>query len=288
MTLNSELTALMDKAREITGLTEKISVDRLTSLMDHFDLHVNPNLLSSTTWTTVPNINYPTWPETQLIDSLKPGTYTFSWKAVASSKLDKTIRVRLHNKKNDGVPSGFGWAGNNFMLTSKKTSFTFTVPDNGDDYELLIYGSAVNASENDKVTFYDCKLEVGDLATPLNLLPNHEIRYLPKNNPANNFDCYAIYTDTSIKMEYGKKYEVIAETNGFFSNQHQPNVESNKCILWLTDVSVYTQPISDEHTAQGTVFTWGGPTGTYYLRVNAYHKSTTNTIYAYNIRIYEV
>ena len=89
-------------------------------------------------------------------------------------------------------------------------------------------------------------------------------------------------------MEYGKKYEVIAETNGFFSNQHQPNVESNKCILWLTDASIYTQLISDEHTAQGTVFTWGCPTGTYYLRVNAYHKSTTNTIYAYNIRIYEV
>ena len=44
-------------------------------------------------------------------------------------------------------------------------------------------------------------------------------------------------------MEYGKKYEVIAEMNGFFSNQHQPNVESNKCILWLTDASVYTQPI---------------------------------------------
>ena len=158
----------MDKAREITGLTEKISVARLTSLMSHFDLHVNPNLLSSTTWTTVPNINYPVWPGTKLIDPLKPGTYTFSWKAVASSKLDKTVRVRVHNKKTNSVPSGLVWSGNNFRLTSQKTSFTFTVPDDGDDYELLIYGSAVDASENDKVTFYDCKLEVGDLATPLN------------------------------------------------------------------------------------------------------------------------
>ena len=166
--LSETMTALMDKAREITGLTEKISTAQLTSLMDHFDLHVNPNLLSSTTWTTVPNINFPVWPGTQLIDSLKPGTYTLSWKAVASSKLDKTIRVRVHNKKTDGVPSGLGWAGNSFRLTSQKTSFTFTVPDDGDDYELSIYGSAANASENDKVTFYDCKLEVGDLATPLN------------------------------------------------------------------------------------------------------------------------
>lgn len=168
MNLSETMTALMDKAREITGLTEKINIAQLTSLMNHFDLHVNPNLLSSTTWTTVPNINYPTWPATQLIDSLKPGTYTFSWKAVASSKLDKTVRVRVHNKKNDNVPSGLVWAGNNFRLTSQKTSFTFTVPDDGDDYELIIYGSAVNASENGKVTFYDCKLEVGDLATSLN------------------------------------------------------------------------------------------------------------------------
>lgn len=178
MTLNSLMTPLMDKAREITGITEKISIAQLTSLMNHFDLHVNPNLLSSTTWTTVPNINYPTWPDTQLIDSLKPGTYTFSWKAVASSKLDKTIRVRVHNKKNDSVPSGLVWAGNNFRITSQKTSFTFTVPDDGGDYELLIYGSAVNASENDKVTFYNCKLEVGDLATPITTVGGGVIKRL--------------------------------------------------------------------------------------------------------------
>lgn len=146
----------------------------------------------------------------------------------------------------------------------------------------------INSTAKVKLTNLRVVLNPVGGVTRVNLLPNYEVRYLPQSNPANNFDCYAIYTDTSIKMEYGKKYEVIAETNGFFSNQHQPNVESNKCILWLTDASVYTQPISDEHTAQGTVFTWGGATGTYYLRVNAYHKSTTNTIYAYNIRIYEV
>lgn len=38
----------MDKAREITGLTEKISLGRLINLMDHFELHANPNLLPGT------------------------------------------------------------------------------------------------------------------------------------------------------------------------------------------------------------------------------------------------
>ena len=163
--ITDTLTPLMDKFRAKTGLTDKLTVARATSLMNHFDLHVNPNLLSSTTWTTVPNINYPTWPATQLIDSLKPGTYTFSWKAVASSKLDKTVRVRVHNEKKNIVPSGLVWAGNNFRLTSQKTSFTFTIPEG--DYDLIIYASGWDEKADKPVTFYDCKLEVGDLATPL-------------------------------------------------------------------------------------------------------------------------
>lgn len=44
MSLNDVMTPLMDKARKLTGLTDKISIARLTELMDHFDLHVNPNL----------------------------------------------------------------------------------------------------------------------------------------------------------------------------------------------------------------------------------------------------
>lgn len=64
------------------------------------------------------------------------------------------------------------------------------------------------------------------------------MRYQPYNNPSGDFDCYVVYTDTPIRMQAGKQYELIAETN--------------------------------------------------WLRVNAYHKSTENTIYAYNIRIYAI
>lgn len=111
--------------------------------------------------------------------------------------------------------------------------------------------------------------------------------YRPIHNPADNFDCYDIYSDTQVKLEYGKQYEVVAETNGVFSSKHDPNTESDKCVLWLTDATTYTLPISDENTSRGTVFTWIYPTGTYFLRVNAYHKGNANNIYAYNIRIYE-
>jgi hypothetical protein len=120
-------------------------------------------------------------------------------------------------------------------------------------------------------------------------LPNTQTKYLPTTVVNDNFDCYDVYKGTSINMKQGEKYILIAETNGTFSSQHEPTVESDKCVLWLTNNNnTYTQLISDEHTSQGTVFTWNGPTGTYYLRVNAYHKGADNTIYASNIRIYEI
>lgn len=58
----------------------------------------------------------------------------------------------------------------------------------------------------------------------------------------------------------------------------------------LTGINSTTtaQIISDENTSQGTVFIWNLPIGTYYPRVNAYHKSTNDNIYASNIRIYEI
>ena len=117
-------------------------------------------------------------------------------------------------------------------------------------------------------------------------MPNAEAKYFPNTVANDNFDCYDVYQDTSINMTQGEKYILIAETNGTFSSQHDPTVESDNCVLWLTDYS-YTQIISDENTSQGTVFTWNGPTSTSYLRVNAYHKAANNTIYASNIRIYE-
>lgn len=53
MPFNDTMTALMDKAHKITGLTDKLNLIQLTGLMDHFDLHVNPNLLKQTAYTSL-------------------------------------------------------------------------------------------------------------------------------------------------------------------------------------------------------------------------------------------
>lgn len=48
--------------------------------------------------------------------------------------------------------------------------------------------------------------------------------YLPNINIINNYDCALYDRGSTITMERGKIYEVIAETNGYFSNDHDPNV----------------------------------------------------------------
>lgn len=93
------MTALMDKAREITGITEKINIAQLTSLMNHFDLHVNPNLLDTTQITVkhIPGSGYQQWTYNNFDYVLNPyTTYTFSWRAKTDSdNSDKKIRVRI-------------------------------------------------------------------------------------------------------------------------------------------------------------------------------------------------
>ena len=165
------MTALMDKAREITGITEKINVAQLTSLMNHFDLHVNPNLLDKTQITTkyIPNSPYQQWTYNNFDYILKPyTTYTFSWRAKTDSdKSDKKIRVRIFDLKNNAVIANMNAAGDEFPLTDQRQSYTFTVSDNINSYQVCLYGSGQGIKETWDVTFYDCKLELGDLATPL-------------------------------------------------------------------------------------------------------------------------
>lgn len=284
MTLNSELTALMDKARNLTGLTDKISIDRLTGLMNHFYLHINPNILTTTTFV----------PETSSRDSyeyistgitlVNGWQYTFSCNTKSSDGKDHTVRYRLYDfSANETYPFNDDAV---FQTNSSRLSVTFTVPNDGYKYQLLLYNSDKFTVPNWLVTFENCKLELGNLATPLNLLHQSMMYYLPNTNLVDNYDCALYDQSSTITMEHGKTYEVIAETNGYFSNDHEPNVESDKCVLWLTDETKYSQIISNSNTATGSTFVWNGDSGLYHLRVNAYHKGNQNKIYAYNIRIY--
>lgn len=173
VSLSETMTALMDKARELTGLTEKISIAQLTSLMNHFDLHVNPNLFDTTTAISEngKNSQWSMWMNYAFSYVLKPGQYTFSWRAKAdSNNNDGTVRVRIYAlKENIVIPEQRATdAGKVFQLTDKLQSYTFNVPDDGNNYQVYVYGASFPHHQLWSVTFYDCKLEVGDLATPLN------------------------------------------------------------------------------------------------------------------------
>lgn len=167
MNLSETMTGLMDKARSLTGLTEKLSVPQLTKLMDHFDLHVNPNLLTTTEYLVTPSKDWPTWSYNFTNPIANGKTYTFSWRASAPDAPKGTqVRIRVIDYgKNIMIPPYFD--GRPFPLSDKIQSYTFTVPDDGNKYQIGMYGSGSGVPETWDCKFYDCKLEYGDLATPL-------------------------------------------------------------------------------------------------------------------------
>lgn len=158
--ITDTLTPLMDKAREITGLTEKINIAQLTSLMDHFDLHVNPNLMDVTENIVKVVPDNPYFSLQDIFTISKSGTYTFSFCTKTDGKAKHVRVTAIEWKTNKATNVGV------FPITSDRQSYTFTIPE--DDYDLIIYASGWDEKADKPVTFYDCKLEVGDLATPLN------------------------------------------------------------------------------------------------------------------------
>ena len=91
-----------------------------------------------------------------------------------------------------------------------------------------------------------------------------------------------ITTDLKVRLEQGKTYILSAETNGTFTNQHNPNQSSDNATIWLVNPSFSTWAvISDSNTANGTRYTHNRPTGEYNIRVNGY--KTDNSIWVKNI-----
>ncbi|AZF89011.1 capsid and scaffold protein [Streptococcus phage CHPC642] len=80
-----------------------------------------------------------------------------------------------------------------------------------------------------------------------------------------------INTDLKVRLEQGKTYILSAETNGTFTNQHNPDQQSDNATIWLVNPSFSTWAvISDSNTANGTKYTHTRPTGDYKIRVNSY------------------
>ena len=91
-----------------------------------------------------------------------------------------------------------------------------------------------------------------------------------------------ITTELKVRLEQGKTYILSAETNGTFTNQHNPNQSSDNATIWLVNPSFSTWAvISDSNTANGTRYTHNRPTGEYNIRVNGY--KTDNSTWVKNI-----
>lgn len=103
-------------------------------------------------------------------------------------------------------------------------------------------------------------------------------KYQPSNSTTDNL----IMTGQRVRLEQGKTYILSAETNGTFTNQHNPNQSSDNATIWLVNPSFSTWAvISDDNTANGTRYTHNRPTGEYKIRINTY--TTDNSIWIKNI-----
>lgn len=88
-----------------------------------------------------------------------------------------------------------------------------------------------------------------------------------------------ITLDLKVNLEQGKTYILSAETNGTFTNQHNPNQQSDNATIWLVNPSFSTWAvISDSNTANGTRYTHNRPTGEYNIRVNGYKADNSTWV----------
>lgn len=88
-----------------------------------------------------------------------------------------------------------------------------------------------------------------------------------------------VVTNFKVRLEQGKTYILSAETNGTFTNQHNPNQSSDNATIWLVNPSFSTWiVISDGNTANGTRYTHSRPTGEYNIRVNGYKADNSTWV----------
>lgn len=183
MNANSVLTGLMNKARDITGLDNKLGLADLTDLMNSYELKSNPNLLKDSGKTlsgadlNLKNITkedgdviYKTnalWDQPVFHVTLDPGTYTYS--AFVGDPIIDSYNCFVQNKEgtysyvNKDIPyTGDG----NWHLVK----FTFNITDK---YEYRVFITNVKKQKL-------MKLEKGNIATP------DSLRFYPLTSPNNN------------------------------------------------------------------------------------------------------
>lgn len=118
-----------------------------------------------------------------------------------------------------------------------------------------------------------------------NLLKGSKGPFKPDKKPT-NFDNFVLYkSETSVYLEQNQKYLVSAKSDGNFTAFHNGNAESDNVTLWLMDDKIQNyQIVSDLKTGTtGTQITWVKPTGNYHLRVNAYRKTASKSVWEVKI-----
>lgn len=107
------------------------------------------------------------------------------------------------------------------------------------------------------------------------VVANFPNKIKPDQSSIDNF----IMTGQRVRLEQGKTYILSAETNGTFTNQHNPNQSTDNATIWLVNPSFGTWlVISDGNTANGTRYTHNRPTGDYEIRVNGYKADNSTWV----------
>lgn len=151
--------------------------------------------------------------------------------------------------------------------------------------------SAGDPEEEDNYIRYDQVIRAQYMETgyvPVEQLMNGEGHFRPNNQsiPEGSYDNYASYPSTYIYLENGKTYNLKAETDGVFTNIHNPTVESDNVVIFLRNSSgsefkIISSPTTG--TTAGNNFVWDKTTGFYLIRVNTYHRYADKSVQ--NIRI---
>ena len=182
MSLNDTMTALMDKARKLTGLTDKIGITRLTGLIDHFKLIINENLIpdaatfGNNTWQ---NKQYwkvePDWNGLKVRSS--EATYSgLTPEIEVQANEIYTFSVYAKQDKDNPLCTmhlGYGSEDYSSFLDNqskvvdvgtdfKRYSMTFKVKK-----KCSIFPRIEQSMIGNRIYIAGYKLEVGDLATPL-------------------------------------------------------------------------------------------------------------------------
>lgn len=180
------------------------------------------------------------------------------------------IKMNVENKGNvDAKP----------IITIKSTA------ENG--YYGLVNQNGLNAvgdpEENDGKIVEHQDVEMNYQANywvGINKLSNPHGPFKPNTNPVDDFYNKKVYPNSKIFLEKDKTYILRAKTDGNFTNEHTPDVESDNVTIWfVNEDQTQIQIISDKNTNSETWVTWNKPTGTYQLCIGTYHKTASHSVW---------